>query len=267
MNLSEINTSLYYTLLPAAAITVFLMSALVVFCGRVIIYGMPSTDRVEQRGHSPFIGKLLMEYWFWLFKPLERTIVKVRISPDAVTVFGTMLAGAAGVAFYNGYFVAGGWLMIFGGTMDILDGAVARALNMQSKAGAFLDSTLDRYAELFSLGGLVCYYSGTPFVTVVFMAVLGSTLVSYTRARAEASGVEAKMGNMQRAERVMYIGIGTAFSPVVANIFEPGAAKPMFYLAMIAISIVAFFSNTTALRRLFYTYKTLKNSENESPRQ
>ena len=74
-------------------------------------------------------------------------------------------------------------------------------------------------------------------------------------------GVDAKMGNMQRPERILYVGLGTAFSPMVANIFEPHAAKPCFHFAMAAITVVAIFSNMTALRRLWYAYTTLKNRE------
>jgi CDP-diacylglycerol--glycerol-3-phosphate 3-phosphatidyltransferase len=258
MSYTDINMSLFYTLLPAAVFMSFFLGALAVFGGRVLIYGMPKTARVEERGNNMFMGKFLMEYWYWVWKPVERTFIAIKLTPDAVTLLGTLLAMAAGVAFAFGYFVWGGWLMLFGGTFDILDGAIARALKMQSKAGEFLDSTLDRYAELFTLAGLLYYYAGHPFSVVVVLAIIGSTMVSYTRAKAEGVGVQAKMGNMQRPERVFYIGLASAMSPIVANVYEPGVAKPMNYVAMIAITIVAIFSNATALRRLWFTYSTLK---------
>jgi len=72
------------------------------------------------------------------------------------------------------------------------------------------------------------------------------------------------MGNMQRAERVLYIGLGAALSPIVANIFEPNAVKPIFHLSVIAISIVAIFSNITAFRRLIHAYTTLKKADREA---
>jgi len=264
MNYAEINMSVYYTLLPVAVFCGFFISALVVFSGRVVVYGMPRTERIDDRDKSIFINRFLMEYWYWLIKPVERTIVRVHLSPDVVTISGTVLAACAGVAFAFGYFTLGGWLVIFGGTLDMLDGAVARAMHMTSKAGSFLDSTLDRYSELLSLAGLVYYYSSSPFVAMVFLAVIGSTMVSYARAKAESVGVDAKMGNMQRAERVLYIGLGAALSPVVANIFEPNAVKPIFHLSVIAISIVAIFSNITALRRLVHAYTTLKKADREA---
>ena len=96
---------------------------------------------------------------------------------------------------------------------------------------------------------------------MVFAAVIGSSMVSYTRARAEGVGVDARMGNMQRPERMLYVGLGTAFAPIVAVIYEPAAVKPHFYLAMIAVTIVAIFSNATAYRRLWYTYSMLKARE------
>jgi phosphatidylglycerophosphate synthase len=262
MNHTEIGLSLYYTLLPAAVFCGICLVALAIFSTRVLLFGMPRTDRIEQRGNSMFMGKFLMEYWYWLWKPFEKLFIALRLSPDVVTLMGTALAMASGAAFAFGYFVWGGWLMLFGGTFDILDGAVARALNKSSKAGEFLDSTLDRYAEMFTMAGLMYYYAGNPFMIVVFLAMTGSMLVSYTRAKAESVGVKsAKMGNMQRGERVFYIGLSSALSPIVANVYEPGAAKPMFYLAMISITIVAIFSNITALRRLLYTYGELKKGD------
>lgn len=261
MEYTGINMSIAYTLMPAAVIVGVLMSMFLVFCGKAAIYGVPSTQRVEEKGDSVFLTRFFMEYWYWVIAPIQRAAVKVRVSPDAITVIGTVVAGSSGIAFYYGYFVLGGWLMIFGGTFDILDGAVARSLGISSKAGAFLDSTLDRYGELFSFAGLVGYYADSPFVFVVFAAVIGSSMVSYTRARAEGVGVDARMGNMQRPERILYLGLGTAFAPIVANIYEPAAIKPHFYLTMIAVTIVAIFSNATAYRRLRHTYSTLKARE------
>lgn len=264
MSYSDINSSLAWTLAPAAVIVGSLITLFLYFFGKVAIYGMPRTQRIEEKGGSFFLSKFFMEYWVWITNPFQRALIKVRVSPDLITVVGTIVAGSSGIAFHYGYFVLGGWIMIFGATFDMLDGAVARALGISSKAGAFLDSTLDRYGELLTFAGLISYYSHSPFVMMVFLAVIGSMMVSYTRARAEGVGVEdAKMGNMQRPERILYVGLGTAFSPMVANILEPHAAKPDFHLAMIAITIVAIFSNATAARRLWHAYTTLRARERD----
>lgn len=258
MNSADLHSSVYLTLVLAGAFSVVFVTAFFVFCGRVLAFGMPRTARIEQEGKSIFLGKLFMEYWIWFVAPFVRWAVRIRVSPDTLTILGCVTASIAGVAFYFGNFFAGGWLVLLAGTFDILDGTVARARGITTRSGAFLDSTLDRYAELISLSGIVCYYQGTAFLPVVLLAIIGSMMVSYTRARGEGVGIIAKIGNMQRTERLLYIGLGTAFAPVVANIVEPMAAKPHYHLAMIAITIVAIFSNTTAFRRLVYILRELK---------
>lgn len=267
MNQTNILTNLFYAFLPAMILTAVCTLGLIVFCGRVLVYGMPQTPRIQQEGKSIFLGKMLMEYWTWFIRPIVWLSVKIRVSPDVITITGCLFGALAGIAYLNGSFVIGGWLIILGGTFDILDGTVARHRGIVSKSGAFLDSTLDRYSELLAFAGLCGYYEGTGFMVVVFLAIAGSMMVSYARARAEGVGVEVRIGNMQRTERVLYLGLGTAFAPIVAAIFEPGVLKPMYHLAMIAIGIIAIFANTTALRRLLFTYRILRERQNQQATQ
>jgi CDP-diacylglycerol--glycerol-3-phosphate 3-phosphatidyltransferase len=259
-----IASNLFSVLLPGVIIAGTLLSAFFIFCGRTLVYGMPHTARIEQRGSSVFLGKIFMEYWMWLWGPFYRFFARHKASPDAITLAGGFCSVLAAVAFFFGNFVAGGWLVILGGTLDILDGTVARLTGRTSVAGAFLDSQVDRYAELIAFAGLLGYYQGTWFFFVVFAALIGSMMVSYTRSRAGEDGVNAKVGSMQRPERVLYIGVSAALAPLVAAIFEPGAVRPDYHLAMIGIGIVAIFSNTTALHRMLFTLRTLRSRDQEA---
>lgn len=264
MGQSSLMMNLFASFLPALVLTAVCGVGFAVFCGRVLLRGMPQTTRIMQEGKSIFLGKIFMEYWTWFIRPIVWLSVRVRVNPDVLTVIGCIVGAASGLAYLTGSFVAGGWLILLAGTFDILDGTVARRRGIVSKSGAFLDSTLDRYSELFAFSGLCVYYEGTGFTMVVFLAIAGSMMVSYTRARAEGLGVDVRVGNMQRTERVLYLGLGTAFAPIVSAVFEPGVVKPMYPLAMIAIGIIAVFSNTTALRRLLHTYRVLRERQGQT---
>jgi CDP-diacylglycerol--glycerol-3-phosphate 3-phosphatidyltransferase len=148
---------------------------------------------------------------------LERT----PITPDALTISGVGLCIAGAVAVYFEYesdwfFILGGALFVIGSILDILDGALARRSGKGTPFGAFLDSTVDRVGELFMLSaiGLVLMRDGSEWgVGLAFVAIGGSFLVSYTRARAEAIGIKADVGFGSRAERVVVISVGLALAP------------------------------------------------------
>jgi CDP-diacylglycerol--glycerol-3-phosphate 3-phosphatidyltransferase len=258
MDQLTISTKLIITVMPVVVFCAIVLTSFFVFITKVLVYGMPKSQRVQQEGHSIFLSKLFMEFWTWFIRPIVQLLIKFKITPDAITIMGAIIAAGAGLAFHYGSFLVGGWMILAAGTFDMLDGNVARATNGTSKSGAFLDSTVDRYAELFMFAGLISYYKDTSFLIVVIMAVIGSMMVSYARARAEGVGVDARMGNMQRTERIVYLGLGTAFAPLVAIFTEPNAIRPYYHLGMLVITVVAIFANATALRRMVYTYRTLK---------
>src|SRR4029077_18703874 len=93
--------------------------------------------------------------------------------------------------------------------LDVLDGRLARAMNRQSRAGAFLDSVTDRWGELFVFTGFAWFLRGSVWLLAVMLAVIGSVMVSYTRARGESLGIVLDGGNMQRAERIALVSLGT----------------------------------------------------------
>src|ERR1700712_129710 len=152
--------------------------------------------------------------------PFVRLLIKLGLTPNVVTTIGFVLNIGVAVIFIVGaeegnrgdltYIGWAGGLILFAGLFDMLDGQVARLGNMKSTFGALYDSVLDRYSELIMFLG-ICYYlvGHHYFLSSIsaFVALIGSMMVSYVRARAEGLGIESKGGLMQRPERVVTIGL------------------------------------------------------------
>ena len=139
-------------------------------------------------------------------------MVAIGITANMVTLFGLVVNLIATFYFATGRLVTGGILILFGGSFDMIDGAVARAQRNLRASGALLDSVIDRYSEGFLfLGGLIYFYSLESLLGIIlaFSAWFGSILVSYVRARAEGLQVTCKVGLMQRPERIILLGAGT----------------------------------------------------------
>lgn len=139
---------------------------------------------------------------------LGRMFHRLSVHPDTITVIGLLAVAGAAVLISQGEFVWGALVLVIGAPLDALDGAIARAMQRRDKFGAFWDSTLDRYADGFIFMGLAYYYSGEANQTAVLLsmiALLGSILVSYTRARAEGLQVDCKVGLLTRMERIIIV--------------------------------------------------------------
>jgi len=136
------------------------------------------------------------------------------VTANEVTVVGMVLAGATGVVIGLGQFWIAIVLLTVGGLMDTLDGAVAKAAGTASKKGAFFDSVADRVSDALIFGGVAWYFaSGSqPRLALLPFAILGvSTVISYERAKAESLGYDAKGGLMERAERLIFLGVALLF--------------------------------------------------------
>jgi CDP-diacylglycerol--glycerol-3-phosphate 3-phosphatidyltransferase len=158
----------------------------------------------------------------------------------ALTAFGVLFSVAAGLAFWKGRFIVAAILMFAGGLCDMLDGSVARRAGTASRFGAFIDSSLDRYAEAAVFMGLLLHYrtGGSIFTTATaIVALTGSFMVSYTRARAEGLGVPCAVGIMERPERFLVIIVGALLGP---------RAMP-YALAFLAVA-----ANVTAVERMIH---------------
>src|SRR5262245_52477413 len=152
-----------------------------------------------------------------LMDPIADWLVRRRVHPNTITITGTVFMVAGGVLYGTGHIKTGGWLLGITALTDVLDGMVARRGGTTSAFGAFLDSTLDRVADGATLGGLAVFYALNPLhhsvsmVVVCLAGIIGAFLTSYTRARAESLGLDAKVGMLQRPERVVRLSAPQAF--------------------------------------------------------
>jgi CDP-diacylglycerol---glycerol-3-phosphate 3-phosphatidyltransferase len=151
-------------------------------------------------------------------RPVGSGLAKAKITADQLTALGLLLSAACAVAIGNGWLFVGWCLLAASAVPDVLDGAVAKAAGTSSPRGAFFDSVVDRVSDTLVLGGVAWYLASThsPHTAVLPLAIVGaSNLVSYERARAESLGFTARGGLMERAERMIAIGLGLLFSAVM----------------------------------------------------
>lgn len=206
-----------------------------------------------------------------IINPLVRGMIKVGITPNFITTTGFVLNvvaaaylvygglyGAAGDYSYIGW---GGAIILFAGLFDMMDGQVARIGNLSSTFGALYDSVLDRNSELVSFFGICSYLMLQGYAVeaiIAFLALLGSLMVSYVRARAEGLGIECKIGFMQRPERVIVTSVGAIACGVAAHCMGADPAFDPMYIFTVAIAFVALFSNITAFARIRHCRKSLQ---------
>lgn len=219
-----------------------------------------------------------------VINPFVKGLIKIGLTPNMVTSIGLVLNIGVAVIFVLGaeksnrgdmsYIGWGGALVLFAGLFDMLDGQVARLGNMSSRFGALYDSVLDRYSEMIMFLG-ICYYlvAHHYFLSSLFafIALIGSMMVSYTRARAEGLGVECKGGLMQRPERVVTIGVFAIACGVTGHfiggdykIYLPGISFHVFETMSVftlPITLMAVLTNITAVRRLQEAKKGLEAQE------
>jgi CDP-diacylglycerol---glycerol-3-phosphate 3-phosphatidyltransferase len=172
-----------------------------------------------------------------------RALGRLGLSPNALTVLGSVLTASVGLLAAQGWFLAAGVCLWLFSATDTLDGALARATNRVSPFGAFLDSVCDRYAELCVFLGLLWWYEvghDTPGVVLTYAAATGSFMVSYARARAEGIGQGAEVGWFQRPERILVLGLGFLVAPVL----------PQALLA--ALVLLAGLTHLTVLQRVLH---------------
>ena len=158
-----------------------------------------------------------------LIDPVANWLVKRGVHPNTITVVGTLCTVVGGIIYATGHIRTGGFFLGITALFDVLDGTVARRSNKSSTFGAFLDSTLDRLADGFVLGGIAVFYAtsavhgSVPLMVTALLGLVGAFLTSYTRARAEALGLDAKVGLVQRPERIVLLSVPQAFFGLVWN--------------------------------------------------
>lgn len=180
-----------------------------------------------------------------------RVLAGMGVTPNAITVIGLLLNLLVALVIASGSLVAGGVLVLFANLFDMLDGAVARVSGKGSKFGAFFDSTLDRYAEaVVYLGVGAWLYSQGDGTTLLaaYLGIIGSLMVSYTRARAEGLGVIGEVGLLPRPERILLLSIGL--------LFHGQLLTPVLWL-------LALLANLTALQRMLHVQRVLRATQKD----
>lgn len=217
--------------------------------------GRPGDPDVAKRPTTVILGRWVRDWVMWLVSPLERALVASGISPDVLNVLGAVFGLAAGAAYIGAATTLAGWMILLGGLADIMDGRVARARGLASPYGEFLDSMLDRFAEAFAFAGLAFYAARTPLgALAVALAVGGSLLVSYARAKGDAVGVACRGGVMQRAERLVLLALASILDRSVTSAagWRPGT------LIVYAVWIIGIGALGTALYRTVFIARTLR---------
>jgi len=189
---------------------------------------------------------------YYLTQPAVRLLGRTSVTPNAISWFGFLVTLGAAALIVSGHLFAAGFVVLIAGFFDILDGALARGTNQTTQFGAVLDSTLDRLSEAALLLGIIVFYilnaSERPVIVVLLASVtmIGSFMVSYTRAKAEALGLKGETGLFTRAERVVVLALGLLLSQID-------------YALITALSIIVVFSFITVGQRLVYVWQQTKN--------
>src|SRR5687768_7305498 len=187
-----------------------------------------------------------------ILDPITDWMVRRRVHPNLLTTIGFLVTVGAGLAFSEHHVRTAGLLVLLGGLFDIFDGRVARLTGLGSKFGAFYDSTLDRISETVVFLGLLSLYNDyrlelgdVGMIYLIMLAMAGSHMISYTRARAEAMGLDCRVGLMPRAERIVLIGSSALFF---------GESWDGMVLRGV-ILMLAILTNLTAFQRIVWVWK------------
>jgi CDP-diacylglycerol---glycerol-3-phosphate 3-phosphatidyltransferase len=196
-----------------------------------------------------------------LVDPVADFFVRAGVHPNTITAFGTACTIAASVIFGMGHIKTAGWFLGLTALFDVMDGTVARRSGKESTFGAFLDSTLDRLADGAIFVGLATFYALSPthgstlMMLVCMSGCIGALMTSYARARAETLGIDAKVGMVQRPERVVLLSAPQAFFGLALNGW---VLKAVVFIITIAAWI-------TVIQRIVYVYNQTRNRTDTEP--
>ena len=238
-------------LAPLALFVTYLGCAALVYAWRNCAQTPFHDEEMDQRGAGGLTTASIRHFFAWIMRPLWQSLARARFPADVITKLSLVVAIGAALGVATGRFALGGWLFLGSGLLDYLDGRVARATQTASQPGAALDSVFDRYVESAFLCGLSWYYRHDWVLVASLLALTGSLLVPYVRARGEALNVKvADVGFMQRPERVVVLGLGTALSPAVEVLVLAPASHPQYALTIAALVLLAVSSHVSAVQRM-----------------
>lgn len=204
------------------------------------------------------LNKFFVNGFLAIVNPIGQALEAMHIHPHAVTVAGLLFSFVSGFLFWKGYFALGGLALIISGACDVLDGRLARNTKQMSPFGALFDSTVDRYSEIAVFMGLAAYFDSIYITLLIILAIAGSLLTSYARARAEGLDIECKIGLMQRPERITFIATAAILGSLIDN-----AIGWEFFTMKLALLLVAILANITVIQRVVHVRNKLNQNKEE----
>lgn len=248
---SEILLSLW----PVILFNCYFLFTLIIF---VCVYRQkPKDSTIPVFTYKTFLGLFFREYAYWASYPLFYLFVKLKFTPNVITLTAPFLALISGYYYYKGNFAVAGWILAVSGVFDFMDGRLARATNQISKEGAFLDSNLDRYSDGIIFSGIALYYRDNLFMLIVsILSIIGPQITSYSKARGELNGVSVNIGIMQRAERYVLLWIASIFHPFIMILLNRHGIT-VGYPMIIALILMAVLTNYTAIVRIIYSFRQI----------
>jgi phosphatidylglycerophosphate synthase len=237
---------------------------------RLLVKGRAQFARVDKQGGSALLSKGLMEMAYWWLQPIGKFLVACGVTPNMISWASLVFGLLAGVCLAFGHFGFGGAFALVSGFLDSLDGMVARMTGLSSDAGEVLDATVDRYAEAFFISGLIVYYRDIPVLQILaLLALMGSFMVSYSSAKAEALHVDPPKGSMRRPERAVYLTLGAILSPITIAEWEYVRDYPIAigFPMVIALGLIAVLANASAIERMAAIAKEMRKREAEAIRR
>ncbi len=200
----------------------------------------PGADEAKS-GQTVTLTELFRKRFGGFVEPIARLIGRTGVSPNAVTVMGVVLNLGVAWVLAQGHMRIGGVLLPLVSLFDALDGTLARLTGKRSRFGAFLDSTMDRFSEAILYLGLLVFYTRAGAgreILLIYAAIVGSLMVSYTRARAEGLGLDCKVGLLTRFERAVVLVIALVLDQVPIGLW-----------------VLAILANFTAFQRMYHVWK------------
>jgi CDP-diacylglycerol--glycerol-3-phosphate 3-phosphatidyltransferase len=218
---------------------VFVLAIAGVLCAyaiRTITIGRAVDARVARVSGTVLLGRFPIEAIHWAARGAGFFLVRKKVSPDALTLTSLVITSASIPLIATRHHLLAGCVFLFGASFDALDGIVARARGLACQAGEVLDAIVDRYSDAAPLIGVALYFrQSTWSLLVVLMALLGSMMVPYVRAKHESVGVELPAWLMRRPERVAYLGAGLICGPLIGLLGIPGVTSDRVLLAFVAL--------------------------------
>jgi len=200
------------------------------------------------------LNKYFIDGFMAVVNPIGKFLESIHIHPHAITIAGLIFSVISGLLFWKGLFLLAGIALIISGMCDVLDGRLARNTKRMTSFGAIFDSTVDRYSEIAVFMGIMAFFDNIIISALIILAIAGSLLTSYTRARAEGLGIECKIGLMQRPERITFLAVAAILGAPFDSIFDT-----KFLLIKLALLIIAVLANITAIQRVMHVRKMLSS--------